>query len=398
VEYQEFSDIEYQACTSCHQDEHKGNLPGRCNHCHAESSFKDFVGARKFNHNLTNFQLKGKHKNTACFECHSRESNPQNVFQDQQGINENNCISCHDDIHEGKFGNDCYNCHSEENFIGIKETAEFNHSLTDFPLEGNHKEVDCKSCHVNDFLSPLEFGKCFECHEDFHEGAFVVENTATDCKDCHSVDEQFSYTTFGIEQHNTTEFVLEGAHLATPCFACHINEDEKWHFENLGEKCIDCHENIHKESLSQKFLPDNDCTTCHSTIDWKTTTFDHNLTTWSLIGAHANVDCKSCHLNEQEKKIIFDNHSSAISLECSQCHNDVHNNQFIVKGKSFCSECHNPENWDPIGFNHNNSSFPLDGVHAETECIECHKIMENEAGLQYSQYKITKHECIDCHL
>jgi nitrate/TMAO reductase-like tetraheme cytochrome c subunit len=76
----------------------------------------------------------------------------------------------------------------------------------------------------------------------------------------------------------------------------------------------------------------------------------------------------------------------------------VHNNQFIINNQSRCSDCHIPEDWEPVGFNHNNSNFTLDGAHAEVACVKCHFIKENEAGLRYKEYKITQYECIDCHL
>lgn len=397
MEFQKFSGISFQTCTACHDDAHNGNLPGNCTSCHNETSFSSFPVKSRFNHNLTGFTLKGKHKSIDCFSCHSSNSSPMSVFQDKNGIEEESCISCHEDVHLGKFGNNCIQCHTEESFIGIKETSNFDHTLTDFPLEGKHNNVECKSCHISDFISPLAFGQCFECHEDFHEGAFVKENSRKDCKDCHSLNEDFSYTTFTFEDHNKTKFTLEGAHLATPCFSCHLTEDEEWNFNSLGTTCVDCHENIHENDLAAKYYIDNDCSSCHITNDWGSNHFNHDLTSWSLEGAHRTLDCGTCHLDQKENKFSFKLYSQTISPECSQCHFDVHNNQFTEKGKSRCSECHNPENWNPLGFNHNNASFRLDGAHVNVECIKCHKILENEEGLRYSEYKPIKHECVDCH-
>ena len=58
-------------------------------------------------------------------------------------------------------------------------------------------------------------------------------------------------------------FPLKGAHLATPCFACH-KKQEKWSFKEIGKNCNDCHENIHQILISEKYYPEANCENCHN--------------------------------------------------------------------------------------------------------------------------------------
>jgi hypothetical protein len=53
-----------------------------------------------------------------------------------------------------------------------------------------------------------------------------------------------------------------------------------------------------------------------------------------------------------------------------------------------CRDCHNPDNWKMIRFNHSTTSFPLEGNHRDILCIQCHNI-ENFQDIGSS--------CRNCH-
>ena len=394
-DFQQFTDLPFNNCADCHNDPHEGHLNGACTQCHTESSFTTFVG-NKFNHNETKFELKGSHKTVNCFECHTQTYNAKTVFQDNLNIPENDCIECHDDVHDGKFGSECIKCHTEESFYNLKEMDFFDHSITDFPLQGQHVGVDCKSCHTERLTEAINFSECKNCHQDFHNGEFTKNNISPDCSDCHILDEKFTYTTYGFEEHNTSLFPLEGAHMATPCFACHVDEDH-WSFKNIGQSCVDCHDDIHKENIDPTFYPNQDCTICHIVEQWKDVAFNHELTEWPLTGRHTKVDCRSCHFANQENRDTFTQRFTDLSSECIQCHNNIHGDQFKVDNVTDCIRCHDTERWLPNNFNHNTTSFPLDGKHIEVDCKECHKTTIEAEGVPVVIYKIEKHECVDCH-
>lgn len=394
-EFQSFTGLEFQDCNSCHEDPHLGHFKNHCFQCHNENSFESFTGFAAFNHNTTRFTLKGSHRQVACFACHQKSSNPKTVFQDKLNIKENQCASCHQDVHDNKFGNDCAQCHVEKSFLTLKTMDFFNHNVTDYPLEGKHVGVDCKSCHTNRYTEPIDFAACKNCHIDYHLGEFEDQQVSPDCSQCHSLHEGFQYSLFSLEDHAETPFPLVGSHLATPCFDCHLKE-EQWTFRNIGNTCVDCHKDIHEGQLSSKYYPEQRCQSCHSEGSWASISFDHVLTEWPLEGAHAQINCRDCHFdntqtnNEQEFSFL------SIENECARCHEHLHGDQFAENGQTDCIPCHNTESWSPSIFDHNRAAYKLDGEHVDVECKACHlDYADNDVNKVI--YKIEKFDCIDCH-
>ncbi len=392
-EFQHFADVPSSNCNSCHDDVHDNNLGTDCKQCHTDRSFTSSSRLQRFKHHRTNFPLKGKHKQVDCFSCHAENASPPTLFQDNLGIPTENCVACHEDVHEGNLGTNCIECHSEESFRIALDLDNFNHSLTGFELEGKHEIVDCRKCHISEsFTDPLPHSTCAECHTDYHEGEFANVNNTPDCAECHKVD-AFSPSQFTFEDHASGNFPLDGAHLATPCFACHLQET-KWRFKDIGERCVDCHEDVHKSEIPEKYYPEENCTNCHSTESWVgKNNFDHDLTVFVLEGAHIDQDCIACHLRDEEKPY---GHFSGLSPICNSCHKNAHGSQFEEDGVTDCARCHDFASWDASHFNHDSTAFPLEGKHVEVACVECHKetTVEEEAFLQY---KMASFECVDCH-
>ncbi len=384
-----------EECLSCHEDFHQETLTNDCIECHG---FDEWRPAPKFDHNNANFVLKGAHNEVDCKECHEMTQRNGKDFQVFTGLEFSQCINCHDDVHEGKFGLNCLDCHNENSFKLTTAPENFNHDLTNYPLEGLHIQVDCKECHTTgNNTDPLSFNECKDCHEDYHEGEFIENGQSPDCKECHTLEKKFDYTLFGFEEHNASRFALEGAHMATPCFACHIDEaDEKWHFRSIGESCVDCHENIHRDKITDKFYPDNDCTSCHNTESWASVDFDHNNTDWPLEGKHGEISCRECHFRD-ESLADFGQVFNGLNTECSTCHENIHGNQFGPVGSFSCTNCHTTAmEWNANSFDHSNTEFPLDGEHAKVDCKECHKPTFID-GQERIEYKIQQFACIDCH-
>lgn len=397
-DFQKFNDIPFNDCKACHDNPHNEKITGACTQCHTEASFTLFKGRGKFNHNTTNFTLKGKHQNIDCFSCHAKTSNPKLVFQDRNNVEETNCISCHKDSHEGKLGADCVKCHSETGFTSSKTMKSFDHKLTDFPLEGKHETVDCKKCHkAGTFTNAIDFTSCNSCHKDYHEGEFKKNNTSPDCITCHSLESGFNTSLFTLERHEKTIFPLEGAHSATPCFACHVSEtDHKWRFKDKSTKCVDCHKDIHKNYITEKYYPEANCTVCHVSDTWSSVNFDHKKTDWPLEGKHLETECRDCHFKNTEKGNKFNQKFSKLESDCVSCHESKHGDQFAINGKTTCVRCHVFKSWVPEKFDHNTTAFRLEGKHAEIECSQCH-VAAVENNHSRFNYKIKKHQCIDCH-
>lgn len=380
-----------KACLTCHDDYHQSKMSANCAECHNFDSFKK---AKPFDHSKTKFPLLGKHLGVDCIKCHKTEVLNGKKVQKFSGLKFANCTACHEDVHKNKFGQDCKKCHSEESFFFNKSMKAFDHDKTNFKLIGKHKLVDCKECHKKSLTAPLRHDKCTDCHKDYHKGDFTKKNVVEDCNSCHTND-GFTPSTFTLEKHNKTKFKLEGAHLASSCNTCHKKDGVNWSFKNMGKNCVDCHTNVHKGFIEEKFIPNEDCKTCHNVKSWKEVTFDHNKTNFQLKGEHAKTACSECHYSNNEFGIKTQQFKG-ISQECSSCHKDSHVGQFEVNGKTDCTRCHGFDKWENSIYDHNTSRFKIDGKHVGVKCIECHKPVMNTKG-KYIEYKFDSIECKRCH-
>jgi hypothetical protein len=123
------------------------------------------------------------------------------------------------------------------------------------------------------------------------------------------------------------------------------------------------------------------CEGCHVADHWTAQLwFEHDLTTFPLIGAHADVTCDQCHASA-----AF--HDAGDS--CVVCHaDDDHHDGGLGKQ---CGDCHNPASWMSWIFDHDKQSdFALTGAHAVLVCDVCHsKSKRNTAAISDS--------CASCH-
>lgn len=380
-----------QKCLGCHVDYHQKTLSSACDNCHTFESFKP---AAKFNHAKAKFQLQGKHQEVACIKCHKIETRDSKKFQVFTGIPFKSCVNCHDDPHRNQFGQQCNQCHSEVSFHTIKELNNFDHSKTQFKLEGKHQVVACKACHVSKITTPLKHDRCVDCHKDYHEGQFVRQSQLTDCSSCHNTD-GFVNSSYSLDQHNQSNFPLTGAHMATPCISCH-KKAVKWSFRKIGLKCADCHKDIHSGHISAKYYPDTACNRCHVPERWNIINFDHAVTDFKLTGAHAKQSCRTCHYYKNKDSVQIVQRFSELTNKCSACHKDQHNKQFDINGNSDCGRCHGFDNWKILNFNHNNTAFKLEGKHATLSCDRCHK-RKTVGEFTFINYKIPDVTCKTCH-
>ena len=134
----------------------------------------------------------------------------------------------------------------------------------------------------------------------------------------------------------------------------------------------------HGVNLSMK------CDVCHNTDGWnniKKNAFNHDQTAFPLIGQHKLIDCRKCHVD-----LVFSNAKTA----CNSCHTDVHQQ---TVGQD-CERCHNEQSWivQNIKVIHDQSKFPLRGIHAQIDCYQCHK------SASLLRFDPMHTECIDCHL
>jgi len=130
-----------QLCLDCHKEiagdireRHgfHGHVPGigasQCRACHAEHLGRqtDIIKLvrEQFNHENTDYPLRGAHANVVCESCHTAGKRYRDVPKD--------CIGCHkkEEPHEGKLGKECDSCHDASAWRHIS----YDHDKTAFPL------------------------------------------------------------------------------------------------------------------------------------------------------------------------------------------------------------------------------------------------------------------------
>jgi hypothetical protein len=253
--------LKFAACRDCHSDFHRGEFAkrpsqGNCEECHTVRGFApaQFLMAQ---HDRTDYPLRGAHLAVPCLACHKQSgasgaSNLSFVFASTR------CQVCHKDPHRGQVDNlvaasGCELCHVVETWNRVS----YDHSKSNFPLEGGHTKVACNKCHA-DMASTSDIKAvrftgvrtdCQSCHADIHRGQFTSDNT-TDCSRCHS-PANWKASKF---DHKSSRFKLDGAHRTVACGKCHPSmTDEAGSFVRynpMDTSCASCHNTIFPERSS----------------------------------------------------------------------------------------------------------------------------------------------------
>lgn len=378
-----------QNCLGCHTDYHQGTLGNSCTGCHSQYVFKPASG---FNHASAQFKLTGAHTRVDCYRCHTTTVRNGKEFKVFKGIQFASCTNCHKDVHDGKFGNNCTDCHSTDNFKNIKLNG-FDHDKTGYKLLGQHRVVKCGGCHGTDLNSKPAHENCTSCHKDYHKGEFALEGKPKDCTNCHTVD-GFAPSLYTFSQHQETRFPLLGSHRAQSCQSCHYTNKE-WKFKKESIECASCHQNIHGQEISNKFMGQNQCANCHNVDSWMKYKFEHEKTDFQLTGKHSNRKCYDCHKKDETATPPVRKFAS-LETNCESCHKEVHNYQFKETGKNDCLKCHTTANWLPEKFDHEKTKFSLSGAHSLLDCQKCHKETTRD-GVRFIKYKIEDFKCAACH-
>jgi hypothetical protein len=135
------------------------------------------------------------------------------------------------------------------------------------------------------------------------------------------------------------------------------------------------------------------CTSCHTTGGWPGASFDHGATTgYPLVGAHATVDCGSCH-NPTDNSLIFP--EPANGQDCVACHQtDYDAKHGGTNFPTMCASCHTESQWKGASFDHSITGYALQGAHASAPCTSCHDPTTN--ALLFPQ-PANDQDCVACH-
>jgi len=332
--------FEVDSCQGCHLQldaqyaiQHRADFGPGCVTCH---DGVDSYG-RDFDHGARGFLLTGGHAELECVFCHSGATTIEALRAAPT-----ECRSCHaaDDLHEGRLGESCGDCHTPEGW----GDATLDHRVTRFSLSGQHLRVECEACHIDRQWAGIGMS-CRACHsqDDRHQDQFAV-----DCADCHTAD-GWGDITFS---HARSSFPLEGSHASAACADCHPGG----RYAETPSTCVGCHagQDRHHGQFG------TDCGACHRTTRWGDWTFDHDLSAFPLTGAHRGASCQSCHSGGR-----FDGTPSS----CASCHNEPasHGSAF----GSNCGACHSTSGWRPATFN-GPHPFPMSHGGAGGDCSTCH--------------------------
>jgi hypothetical protein len=322
------------------------------------------------------------------------------------GIKFDACTDCHTDPHKGAFKGTCESCHTTASWKKVNASMQFDHSKTKYPLLGMHIKVGCSDCHAGgDFKKPLAFAQCANCHNpDPHRGQFQARASKGECAECHNVD-GWKPSLFGVKEHATSHYPLEGKHAALACDKCHTPAGKDTVYKVKFAACLDCHQDAHDKQFAAAPYQ-NRCEDCHTVKDFHRSTFTiakHKNTRFVLTGAHVAVACAECHkagLGGRTDKILPFHFEDST---CTACHTDPHKGEFKERmaqkradGAALgCEACHNTRSWiDVRGFDHSKTKFALLGAHRAATCSECHKALP---GSHEIQFKGTPKDCQACH-
>jgi hypothetical protein len=297
----------------------------------------------------------------------------------------------------------CAACHSDHNGQGFDLTAsallQFDHSRTRFNLVWHQidydiRPMDCSVCHHT--CSNSQVWPRNASHYCHMKSARFCANTSgvwSGCLDCH--DGQDRLMNF---DHLTVAFQLDGAHSGVSCAACH-GLPARWQkaagmnftdaFKSTPLECAGCH----SEPPAHQGVFSNTCADCHTTSAWLPAQvngqpFQHDRSTGFSLARHLKTregqpmvctdchtrpdlgfeleSCRLCHARGDEGVAFMTKHDDLFGPACLDCHD----------GKDRLS------NFDHARF------FPLEGQHAQVECLACHADRI---------YRGTPQDCASCH-
>ncbi|MGA0162694.1 MAG: hypothetical protein ACO3LE_00390 [Bdellovibrionota bacterium] len=383
-----FAPLEFDQCTDCHSDPHKGSFGNECTNCHSVYRKWDHlllegqIAANGFDHSKTKFPLEGYHEAVECESCHYQDKKSFKVPADQF----DQCSDCHGDYHNGQFADQsCESCHSPTRKFYDSSFDLERHAKTEFPLDGKHMVIDCQQCHFTGSYTNLKFDECSDCHRNVHPEREIDQS----CSFCH-VTTSFSWIQF--DHNKNTDFALTGEHREVACLSCHVDQVFKnMPANNDNPNCQSCHADPHGSAMS------NECSSCHVTEGFKQVkSFKHEeIGRWKLTGRHTELSCQKCHenhlLGDYQVKLIA---GAKLATECVNCHYDVHQGEM----GSNCESCHSTNSFEleyaekvhDLGF------FKLEGFHDQLECSDCHATNNNLQGT--GEFCAWCHEKDDIHL
>ncbi len=157
--------------------------------------------------------------------------------------------------------------------LPLQAQKKFDHSVTGFPLRGEHDRIACQDCHKQ---APAILAKgpsafqwsglnkdCYPCHSDYHgygKEISAKQGPLRKCDTCHNDIKWKDSLRF---DHNTqTVFPVTGKHKENKCFECHRPTTAPQTFKgDQGHKVLGKDGDLRRYAFPD--LPKKSCATCH---------------------------------------------------------------------------------------------------------------------------------------
>ncbi|MFQ5329292.1 MAG: cytochrome c3 family protein, partial [Thermodesulfobacteriota bacterium] len=221
--------------------------------------------------------------------------------------------------------------------------------------------------------------------------------------------------------HDTTGFILEGAHKATRCDTCHA----RGIFKGTPKTCSGCHSSSARVAATAKsashIKTGVSCAQCHSEDSWfRLTRMDHTGITGQCAACHnskkghgkssnhitSGDNCSDCHTTLRWSGAQFDHNN--IQVSCIACHNgrkaEGKGKNHIASGNN-CEDCHSPAgNWSAARVDHSTltgscsscHSLPSKHISTSSQCDACHSAGGNWGSAKVDHSTLTG-SCSSCH-
>lgn len=352
-------------------------FPADCSLCHESGSWTKLKPDFEYDHEKeTGVALGGAHRTAQCLMCHN-DRGPVKQYADR------GCQGCHEDVHRGRQGALCQECHNEDSWKPKEAIAQ--HMRTRFPLVGAHASTDCSQCHTYMATGNFQIASvsCETCHAADLTRSTVLDHASLGLNDrCDRCHTPVAWKPAGFD--HPSSFPLRAGHATASCSDCHTTPGV---FAGLSTDCASCHLPDFQATTDPNHVAANfstNCTQCHSTSRWQGATFQHTAT-FALTNGHSNRSCNDCHTTPGTY--------AGLSTDCSSCHTDdfqrtTNPNHVTLGFGTNCTQCHNTLHWQGANFQHP-ASFTLTNGHAGRACTACHTTPGVYTGLSTS--------CASCH-
>lgn len=351
------------------------SFPADCSMCHTGGNWHTLKAEFQFDHaKETGVPLEGAHAQVGCLKCHN-DRGPVAQFAVR------GCAGCHADVHQGRLGVACKDCHNERTWQ--PRDAIVRHDQTRFPLVGAHAATACFRCHpgaqVGNFAGADS--DCYSCHAQQFASTTDPNHTVLgyshECQKCHL---PFSFQPARFDHPGN--FPLTDGHGGLQCKQCHTTPNT---FTGLSTDCASCHTPDFMATSTPNHSAagfSTDCSQCHTTRTFHQANWSHP-DSFPLSQGHSGRQCAECHQNN-----VF----AGTPTDCQSCHLDTYqattSPAHAAAGLGTdCATCHTPAHWSGGQFNHP-ASMPLTNAHNQ-QCTACHTTPGVYSGLSPS--------CVSCH-